>query len=211
MKSKIAVVGAVLLLAPLGTQPAEAGVDLCLGVRGGVCWPRISESLDLQWKESTRSPTLGIFAEFGLNPTFSIQAELDYVRMSIAYWDLFFEPAKYVEGLDYLHVPVMFKARLIPGGKLVPVAAAGPVLGILLSADVKRFDFNGALIYKTLIRDVYRSFDVGAIVAVGIEVLMGGAKLVADVRYYQGLGDTRRSPNFVMKNAGLMLTGGVAF
>ena len=45
----------------------------------------------------------------------------------------------------------------------------------------------------------------------GAEILVSQIKLIIDVRYYQGLTDVYESPNFSVKNAGLMVTGGIGF
>ena len=212
MAKKLLTIAMASLLAAFVPRPARAEVDLSFGVRGGACWPNISWGWNPEYEESTRSATVGVFAELAFHPAFVIQPELDLVRMSFAWWDLYdFPPAKVVCVFDYLQIPVLLKARLVPRGKLSPVVAAGPVLGLLLRARARLYDVEGAFVDEADIKSSYRSIDLGAILAAGLEVVAGRMKLSADVRYYQGFSDIDVSPLYNMKNAGLMVTGGIAF
>jgi len=69
------------------------------------------------------------------------------------------------------------EARLVRGGKIIPVVSAGPVLGILLSARVKFYDIDGVLAHEGDIKDLYRSVDLGAAFGAGVEILLGEISL----------------------------------
>lgn len=212
MKKGVLTGGVVLLLAMFIPPQAAARIDFGLGIKGGLCASNVSWSLDNGSGGPFRRPTFGILAVFNLGSTFAIQPELDYVTTGFSWWIILPpEIAKYEDTLKYLQIPVLFKARLIPGGRIVPVVFAGPALGILLSAPVRTYDVNGSLVFERNARDIYRSVDLGAAFGVGAEILVGQIKLIVDVRYYQGLTDVYESPDFAVKNAGLMITGGIGF
>jgi hypothetical protein len=211
MKKGILAAGVVLLLTLAIPPQAAAKVDFGLGIKGGVCRLNVKSDFPSWPEKSGLTPTFGIFAVFNLGPTFVLQPELDYVRMGYIWWDYYLSVGKFVETYNTLQVPVLFKARLVRGGKIIPVVSAGPVLGILLSARVKHYDMDGVLAHEGDIKDLYRSVDLGAAFGAGVEILSGKLAFIVDVRYYLGLMDTDVSPDFAAKNAGLMVTGGIEF
>ena len=207
---------AILLIVILGTvvpRTAAAETSLGLGIKGGPCNSNLKWSQDDGSGETFRKLTFGVFAEYSLSPAFAVQPELDFVTMGYSWWNL--DPTspmmgKYEDTLQYLQVPVLFKARLLRGW-IVPSVFAGPSLGILLKAGFKYYDMAGGLTYAGDVKDLYRDFDLGAAFGAGVNIRVRNLRLIFDVRYYLGLTDVYRSADISVKNAGLMITGGLGF
>jgi hypothetical protein len=70
---------------------------------------------------------------------------------------------------------------------------------------------NSGLTYAGDIKDLYRDFDLGAAFGAGVNIQVRNLRLIFDVRYYLGLTDVYRSADISVKNAGLMITGGLGF
>jgi len=113
--------------------------------------------------------------------------------------------------LQYLQIPVLFKARLVRKGPVVPAVFAGPSLGILFRARFRYYDVNGGPPLIGDIKDLYRDVDLGGTFGAGANFRVRNLKLIFDVRYYLGLTDVDRSAENSVKNAGLMITGGLGF
>jgi len=204
----------IMILATAVPRTAAAETGLGLGLKVGPCISNVRWSLDDGSGETYRRLTVGFLAEYSLSPAFAIQPELDFVTMGYSWWNL--DPSspmmgKYEDTLQYLQIPVLFKARLIRKGWIVPAVFAGPSLGILLKANFKFYDMNSGLTYAGDIKDLYRDFDLGAAFGAGVNIQVRNLRLIFDVRYYLGLTDVYRSADISVKNAGLMITGGLGF
>lgn len=203
----------LLIMILAAVVPRTALAQAGLGIKGGPCISNVKWSLDDGSGEAYGRLTVGFFAEFSLSPAFAVQPELDFVTMGYSWWDLVTVGymGKYEDTLQYLQIPVLFKARLIRKGWIVPAVFAGPSLGILLKAGFKYYDMNSGLTYGDDIRDLYRDFDLGAAFGAGVNIQVRNLRLILDVRYYLGLIDVYRAADIAVKNAGLMITGGLGF
>jgi Outer membrane protein beta-barrel domain len=160
--------------------------------------------------ETRRKLTAGFLIEIGLGPSFAIQPELDFLT-TVYTWEPQLLTGVYTDTLQYLQVPILFKARLVRGGRAVPAVFAGPCAGILLRARDSYYDLSTGLTYSADIKDLYRDFDLGATVGAGVDIQVRNLKLLLDVRYYLGLVDVYRAADISVKNASLMFTGGLGF
>jgi hypothetical protein len=207
---------AILMMMIVGTlaprSMAAAETEVSLGLKVGPCISNVRWSLDDGSGETFKRLTAGVLIEVNLSPRFAVQPELDFVTMGYSWWDLVsVNMGKYEDTLQYLQIPVLFKARLIRKGWIVPAVFAGPSLGILLKAGFKFYDMVGGLTYIDDIKDLYRDFDLGAVFGAGVNIQVRNLRLIFDVRYYLGLTDVYRAADISVKNAGLMITGGLGF
>jgi Outer membrane protein beta-barrel domain len=212
IKKPILAASAVLLLAAVHPLRAEDQPSFRLGIKAGPSYSNVNWSQDDGSGDPFRRLTFGLLAEFSLSPRFAIQPELDLVTMGFSWRDASpAEGTKHVDGLSYLHVPVLFKVRLLHPGWIVPAVFAGPVLGILTSAHASDYDAYGNVIFQGDIKHLYRQADFGAAAGAGADIQVRNLRLLLDVRYYLGFMDVSTSEGFVVKNAALMITAGLGF
>ena len=202
MKKIVIACVAVLVL----TAVVSAQVKFNFGVKAGVSMANNLWSDDDGTEKSILRPTFGVFALIELSPTLAIQPEINYLTMG-EQWDITDGTA--IETFNYLHIPILLRARLMKEGKFVPVVFAGPAVGFLLSAKDSGDD----------VKPFFKSTDFGADFGLGAEIGMGKMKGLVDLRYYMGLTDAfKGSPiaimapiDFSMKNRGFIFTVGLIF
>ncbi len=198
MFKRISVCAVVLALAVLVAAPAAAATTLDFGVKAGASFFKNAWTDNDGSEKTLIKPTFGAFALINLTPTIAIQPELNYLTTGVWWED---EEGDFIETYGYLHIPVLVRARLMQDGPFVPVLFAGPALGILLSAKWEGDD----------VKEFFKSTDFGLDVGVGGEVALNAMKLLIDARYYLGLANPFRDPDFSMKNRGFMVTAGLIF
>ena len=196
MKKIVIACLAVLFL----TAVVSAQVKFNFGVKAGVSMANNLWSDDDGTEKSILRPTFGVFALIELSPTLAIQPEINYLTMG-EQWDITDGTA--IETFNYLHIPILLRARLMKEGKFVPVVFAGPAVGFLLSAKDSGDD----------VKSFFKSTDFGADFGLGAEVGMGKMKGLVDLRYYMGLTNAYAfAPTvFSMKNRGFIFTAGLIF
>ncbi len=197
MKRCVLVCAAILLLAAFMPRPAAAAVDVKFGLKAGLSLANNLWSDDDGTEEMLIRPTFGIFAVFTLTPTLAIQPEVSYLTMG----EKWLEEITVAETFNYLHIPVLIKARLMKEGKVIPVVFAGPAISFLLSAKEADFD----------VKEFFKSTDFGVDFGAGVEMAAGKMKLLFDARYYLGLTNAYNGTLYSMKNRGFVITAGVLF
>ena len=100
--------------------------------------------------------------------------------------------------LRYLDVPVMAKYRF-GNGSVKAFVAMGPQMGYALNGRIKTranflIDFNLTNTPINLSALNYQRFDLGGVVAAGLDFPAGNGKVFFDARYSQGLSDSFRLP-----------------
>jgi hypothetical protein len=209
MKKGILVFTVALLFAAFFPQPVTAAVDL--GIKGGVSLASYKWSDDTSASNSLTSPVFGIFAAFNFSKTFAIQPE--------AYWltlggkeidDSDVDIYEYRMLLNYIHVPILAKVRLMPNGKLTPILFAGPAVGFLMSAKQK-FYINDVFEDDEDIKQYLKSTNFSAVFGAGLEVVMNKLMLALDVRYDMGLANINNMGTDTLKIRTLMFMVGVGF
>lgn len=204
--------GLALLLAlwlPAAEEEETAGVRL--GLKVGPCFSTVRrngpEGPDV---ESRRKLTAGFLVEIGLGPWLAVQPELDFLT-TVYTWEPPLLTGVYTDTLQYLQVPILFKARLVRRGWAVPAVFAGPCAGILLRARDSYYDLSTGITYSADIKDLYRDFDLGAVAGAGADIRVRNLRLILDIRYYLGLMDVYRAADSSWKNSALMITAGLGF
>ena len=205
MKKIVIACLAVLVL----TAVVSAQTKFNFGVKAGVSMANNVWTVDDGLEKSLIKPSFGIFALINLSPWLGIQPELNYLTMG-EWWDD--DGDKIVETFNYLHIPILLRARLMEEGKFVPIVFAGPAVGFLLSAK-ETFQEN--------IKPFYKSMDFGADLGLGAEIGFGKMKGLIDLRYYMGLTNAYSRPDMEvmmitpielsMKNRGFIFTAGLIF
>jgi hypothetical protein len=100
--------------------------------------------------------------------------------------------------LRYLDVPIMAKYAF-GNGTIKAYVAAGPQIGYALNGRIKTranflVDFNLTNTPINLSALNYQRFDVGGVVAAGVDIPAGNGKVFIDARYSHGLSDSFRLP-----------------
>jgi hypothetical protein len=211
MKMTHRLFAAVLILAASLPARAEETAGVRLGLKVGPCYSAV------RWStpggsvvDASRKLTFGALAEIDLGPRFAVQPELDLLTMAYT-WEPPLLTGVFTDTLQYLQVPVLFKAKLVREGWAVPAVFAGPCLGILFRARERYYDLSTGQSYYADINDLYRDFDLGAAAGAGVDIKVRNLRLIFDVRYYLGLTDVYRAADGSWRNSGLMITGGLGF
>lgn len=212
MKRCVVVCIGVFVLAAFAVLPSAAAVDFNLGIKAGVTMSNVKWSDDDGEEKSLIRPIFGVFALIRVNPTLEIQPEIDYMttgeKWSFSDGD---ESGKYTEVYNYIHIPVLIKARLAKQGKIIPIVFAGPAVGFLLSAKDRAY-IDGDLVFSYDMKQDLKSMDFGVDFGAQAEMMLSNLKLIIDLRYYLGLTNVYKdSTEYTLKNNAVMLTGGVVF
>lgn len=156
---------------------SDTGRNAGFGIKGGVSFATLngSDKAVLGDFNSLTTFHAGIYTQFSLGKTFSIQPEVLYARKGIARNDSTFR-------FDYLEVPVLAVLNLTETISL----HAGPQLSVLMSAKEEDRETDTEPLHM---------FDYG--VAAGAEARLGIFRLGA--RYNLGLADLRRENNLGQK------------
>ena len=211
MRKCVLVCAVILVLSVLAAPPAKAATTFNFGVKAGLSYSNVFWSDDDGSERGLFRSTFGAFALINLTPMIAIQPEVNFLTMGES-WEGMGE--RVVERMNYLHIPVLVRARLMREGKFVPVVFAGPAIGILLSAKENEFDMT----------DILRSTDFGAELGLGGEFGLGAKmKGLIDLRFYLGLSNNF-DPDMILtskpmmiiedfkeKNRALVLTFGLIF
>lgn len=207
MKKVLLLCSAVLLLA----VSVPAAITFDLGVKAGASISNMRWSDDNGTEKSLVKPTFGAFATINFSGNFAIQPEIWYLPMG-EYWTFTIDSDDWKEVwvANYLHIPVLLKARLAQKGKFVPFAIAGPALGILLSAKNNHY-LNGEFDSGVSVKEWHKSVDFGVDFGLGAEMMMNTLKLSLELRYYLGLLDASADELHTLKNNSLMIAIGVGF
>lgn len=201
-------VTAALLFA--GASPADAQSKR-LGLRGGASFATVTT--DLVDSDTRTGFTVGAFADFPLSEFFSIEPGVNYVTRGGEFENEGF-PATELE-LDYIEIPVLFKANIVNDSPVTPHLYAGPALSFevdctlteggddvdaVAGCDEQGFDF------------FTRGTSIGLMAGGGASFAAGGGThLALDVLYNAGLtsiddSDTN-APEFLdVKNRTLTVT-----
>lgn len=113
--------------------------------------------------------------------------------------------------LNYLEFPVLLKVKF-PLTEIKPYLAAGPVLGLNLSANLDQT--NGTQSASNDISSSTESIDFGLLFAGGMDFKVGlSTSLFFQVGYQLGLSNINKTANDVttIKNNAFQITGGVKF
>ncbi len=215
MKKSATALAAILMLAAFMPRPALAEVTFDLGAKAGVSISNARWNDDDGTEKPLVRPTFGVFAAVNITPNLALQPEIDYLTVGES-WTGTLDSSTYKEIIlqNYLHIPVLIKARLARKGDVVPVAFAGPALNVLLSARYKGY-LDGTLDADEDIKEVFKSTEFGADFGLGVEMSKDNIKFILEARCYLGLSDPYIPEDaedmYALKNNALMITYGVMF
>lgn len=126
---------------------------------------------------------VGVFAQVPLLGKLSLQPEVLYSAQGSNFGGILGLSGFDDQKLNYVNVPVLAKYRIIKGLS----AEAGPVVGVLISADGRVTDFNGNSVDTS---DFYNTIDAGF--AIGASYAMDSG-FVFGLRYNKGLTNINNS------------------
>jgi hypothetical protein len=207
MKKAVLVSAVLLVFAGLVAAPVAAQTKLNFGLKAGVSFSDNAWSDDDGSEKALIRPTFGAFAVINLSPYLAIQPEVNYLTTG-EWWS---DVIKVVETFNYIHIPVLVKARLMKEGTVVPFVVAGPAISFLLSAKEAGED----------VKEFFKDTDFGADFGLGAEMAAGTMKVFLEARYFLGLTNAFSRPDmtvlsilpsdFTMKNRSLIISAGVIF
>lgn len=197
---------AALSVAVLLPQNAAAGV----GLKGGLALSKFSLSLSepppFPFTNLT-GPVGGVYFSIGLGPL-AIQPEILYARMGAKgeYEDVTIEYQ-----LDYIHVPVLLKLRVIPAGPIRPIVYAGGYGSYLLKA--KGVMTGEGISESEDLEDMFEKLDYGVLGGAGLEFKLPGVSLSVEGRYNLGLANIMKDvpEGEWVKNRSIMALVGIGF
>ena len=134
----------------------------------------------------------GGLAEVRLNQRFSLQPEVYYIKkgskQNVSIAEIPIGPIKAVYSLDYLEIPVLFKAYFSRERELLgPHALAGPYVSFLVG---DRYTFKNTYLgeEESSIPGL-KSMDYGLMFGIGLDVNGPDARFIFDYRFSLGLTD----------------------
>ena len=180
-----------------------------LGGRVGYNWnnvsvPNFNGTVNFKTVSSTN---FGLVGDIGLTNNFSIQPELNYTQKGFSLQQtgdatLFNVPlplgvtAK--TAINYVEMPILAKYRFGTEGVRFYVAA-GPSMGYALNGNLITYahaiiDVKVATVPINFSQVNYKPFEVGGVASAGVELPIGKAKLLLDVRYQHGFNKVYQVP-----------------
>ena len=173
----IVLLGAFLIASTISLSAQESS----FGIKGGFNAAFVETDSGFK-TESRNGFHIGIYGENRLSDTFAIQPELMYSQQGFTETN---GSGEREQKLDYINLPIMLKAYLVPGLYI----EAGPQIGLAIN---DKEEFRNFLGESSVTRDP-ESFDYGVGLGAGFK-LVNGASI--GVRYNIGLGDLYEDDNF---------------
>ncbi len=192
----------LLMTTGLANSVAAQGPSVTLGAKGGFDFARQSGvDADVGTRQSI---TFGVVVSAPLGRTFALQAEVMYARKG-ADFNIFGQDntGRLVEvtdtwGLDYIEIPTLLKATLLPGASFAPVLFGGPALAFHTDCGISQvarfFDpFTGEFLGETrqsfeCFGVAFKDVDLGILMGAGVDVPLGRTVILSlEGRYDIGL------------------------
>ncbi|NIM19346.1 MAG: outer membrane beta-barrel protein [Candidatus Latescibacteria bacterium] len=162
-----------------------AGKTSSVGVKGGINIAKLNGD-DAEGAESKTDFIGGVFVSIGIDRIVSLQPEILLSRKGAQGTAFGYEGE--VE-LNYLEIPLLFKASLPSDGAIIPHLFVGPALSFSLSARAtgKSSGFFGVSEQTVELDDQVQDFDLGLVFGGGLNFNFVSAIIVVDGRYNLGL------------------------
>lgn len=170
------------------------------------------EGLDFD-KGSRTGFAVGGFAEFEFGSNFAVEPQLMYVQKGARYNGSVDvgtgTPVDASAGinLDYIQLPVLFKAELRkPDSKVTPSVFVGPAIGFNLGCTITA-EGDGEDFSEDCPDDTFKSTDFSLVLGAGLEF----GRFSLQGRYDMGLGSVADADGVDVKNSGWLFTLGYGF
>jgi hypothetical protein len=164
-------------------------------------------------KGSRTGFAVGGFAEFEFGSNFAIEPQLLYIQKGARYSGAVDDGSgSFVDvsagfNLDYIQLPVLFKAELRKAdNKLTPSAFVGPAIGFNIGCKITA-EGDGADVNQDCPDDTFKSTDFSLVFGAGLEF----GRFSLQGRYDMGLGSVADSDGADVKNSGFLFTLGYGF
>ncbi len=195
MRNRFLLIPVALLIVFSGTD-AKAG-EIKYGAKAGMILSAISQT-PIEWEEEkSLKPgfTGGVFLNYAINESFSLQPELLYTQKGVG--GSLYEGIINVDltaSFDYFELPVLAIYAFSTKGDLKPFIYGGPGFAYNLSSEleVSALIFSGAIDFSSLTHTTDFIFVAGA----GFEYTLGGGTLILDARFQLGFTNVLLSGDF---------------
>lgn len=202
------VAGVATMLLALGVSEASAQRPIRVGIIGGANMASFWGD-DAEGADSRMGFDIGGLIQIPMGDMITIQPEVHYSqRGATSEQDVLGQTFEVETALDYIHVPILFRAG-------VPLAEGfdfdfevGPSLAFLMSCSTSVDDGEDT----DCPDDTVKGFDYGIIAGGGFSWAAGAGDVLLDIRYDLGLtaiGDQENAPD--TKNSNLQFLIGYAF
>ena len=202
----------------LAFRNASAADIMTIGLKGGLSLSTLHGRLptDAFIQNGTRrGATGGVFLTIDLGRTISLQPEALFVAKGTSLGNegvtdasgKLVGTAEDIEAIDYLEIPILLRASLLPGGLASPYLLVGPAVGVRLSQKLMLTgDVSGARPIE-----IAKPTDLGLALGVGLEVGRGRIRGSVETRYTLGLTTaTENTYSDSARNGNLLVTAGLA-
>lgn len=161
--------------------------QISIGPKVGVNFSSITGKTDLIEKEFLIGFNAGAILNIEINNIFSVQPELYFSQQGYKTTkEIFDTPAKTIDRINYLNMPVLAKLTL-GKGNLKGYVNLGPYLGYMVGGkNIIQLE-NSEAEKSKLILDYYKRFDFGVLSGVGVIFKTGSNSLFIDARYSWGI------------------------
>ena len=207
--SVLALLVPALLAAPSAAGAQTTPAQVRFGLLGSFNMSTLGGS-DVARPRMKGGFSVGALVRLPISNAWSFQPELEYAGKGVRMKSTTTPSGPYTEtvGLGYLEAPLLLRlsARSTPSGRLFVEAGPAPAVNLRCSISLVANAVSVSTSCASRSLDP-NSFDVGAIVGVGLELPLGTRSIWAGVRYNYGLTDVADGSN--ARNRNLQIVGGL--
>jgi hypothetical protein len=214
---------AVLITAILSVTAAGWAAGLGIGLKGGLNIANLTGSDLLQGnniadetKNSRLGVIIGVFVAFNISDMLAIQPEFLYTQKGGKYegtlaqgaGEAFTSEIK----LDYLEIPILLKASLLPNAAVIqPNLYFGPAFALKLKAEAETSQGEGEIYAEVPEGGNVKSNDYGLVFGGGLDFNLKGPEIGIEARYTLGLTDWTSYQPVDMKNGTFSILASIGF
>jgi Outer membrane protein beta-barrel domain len=217
MRTRLFYTGILAMLLSITTAKAQLGSHLGFNVG-----PTISTFHGSNYAENFRGKggfSVGLVYQYAINPTFALHTGLLFESKgvsSLTILDPFDIEVRTRSNFNYLTLPVLLRAHLMPAKKLRPYINVGPYFGFLVRQTnvVRTENGDNYDVERSNNTDDFRGFDIGISGGVGIDYLItNDIHLDFEIRDNLGLYNINESnnDNFRLNNNSVNFLIGMIF
>jgi len=211
---------AVLITVILSVTAAGWAAGLGIGLKGGLNIANLTGSDLLQGnniadetKNSRLGVIIGVFVAFNISDMLAIQPEFLYTQKGGKYegslaGEVFTSEIK----LDYLEIPILLKASLLPNAAVIqPNLYFGPAFALKLNATAETDQGEGEIYTEVPEGGNVKSNDFGLVFGGGLDFNLNGPEIGIEARYTLGLTDWTDYQPVDMKNGTFSILASIGF